>query len=482
MPSPPPDRREPRQRFLRAERPLDGADPCAFLRRAAGLPRGFSERDGRWSAWAGTAARLRHEADRFPAEAVRERAEVLLRSIEDVGSGGRPDRGGARFHGGFAFDPADPRPADRDVVEAFPAAHFHLPAIELRGGDGPPTLAVVVRLPGGAGPEEARRTAGGTLERVAARMQEREAPRGDREDGGAARICRASDRSPDREGWAELVEEALAAVRAGELEKVVPARTLALELASSPDPVVLLERLRDENPGTFPFLVEPEPGAALLGAAPELVASRADGRFEATAVAGTVPEGEGRQERERHARRLLESEKDRTEHEVGVRDMREALLSVAGVAEVDAEPSVLRLRGMQHLLTHLSARVSPDLHVLELLAAMHPTAAVNGRPRETALRFLRAREPFRRGWFAGPVGWFDGAGDGAFVPALRSALVRGRRVRLFAGAGIVEGSEAGAEWEETSVKLRPVLRALELEAGAIEGERASDPAVSAARG
>ena len=254
-------------------------------------------------------------------------------------------------------------------------------------------------------------------------------------------------------------------------------------LDRAPDPIEVLGALRRDNPGTFPFLFEPGPGPALLGAAPEIVASRADGRFRATAGAGPVPAGEGKEERERMARRLLECEKDRTEHEVGVRDMREALLSVADVAEVDAEPSVLRLRGMQHLCTHLSARVPEGLHVLELLEAMHPTAAVNGRPREAALRFLRRHEPFHRGWFAGPVGWFDAGGDGAFAPALRTGLLDGDRAVLFAGAGIVEGSRPEAEWEETSVKLLPFLRALGLDPEAV-ARRADDQdrVASAVRG
>lgn len=482
MPNPPPDQHEPHDRLVRAERPLGDVDPCVFLLRAAGLPRGLCERDGRWSAWAGTAARLRVESPASPSAEVRERAEAVLASVEPAGADGAGGRRGCRFYGGFAFDPGDPRPAERPFEEAFPAAHFHLPALEIRGGEGPASAAATVRVPRSLGAAEARRTAERTLERIAGRLEATGTSAVGDDGRPPSLVCREAIRRPDRPGWGDLVEAALAAVRGDELEKVVPARLLELALDEPPDPVLLLERLRADNPGTFPFLVEPVPGSALLGAAPEIVASRAEGLFEATAVAGTVPEGEGREERERLARRLLESEKDRVEHEVGVRDMREALLSVAGVADVDAEPSVLRLRGMQHLLTHLSARVPEELHLLELLAAMHPTAAVNGRPRGEALRFLREREPFRRGWFAGPVGWFDGAGDGAFVPALRSALLRGDRVRLFAGAGIVEGSEAEAEWEETSVKLRPVLRALGLESGDVAAGAGSGAAVSVVRG
>lgn len=492
MPIPLPDPHLERQRLVRAERPARDVDPFVFLRRAAGLPRGFWERDGRWCAWAGSAAVLRVESPPEdggppspafrPGARVRERARDVLARVEPTfgeaggaGSGAEGLAAGAvRFHGGLAFDPDDRRSTRLGPAGDFPAARFHLPALELRGGeDGgrEARMAAVVRVPADLDPEEAGRTAGRALDRVLRRLREAAPEEATRGTGDGLR-CSRVEHAPGRGGWEELVEAALAAVREGTLEKVVPARLVELALDRAPDPVLLLARLREDNPGTFPYMVEAVPGTVLLGAAPEIVASRANGRFEATAVAGTVREGEGREERERLAQRLLDSEKDRTEHEVGVEDMREALLSVAGVAEVDAEPTVLRLRGMQHLLTHLSARVPDELDVLSMLDAMHPTAAVNGRPRAAAKRFLREHEPFHRGWFAGPVGWFDATGDGEFAPALRCALLDGDRARLFAGAGIVEGSRPEAEWDETSVKLLPVLRALGLDPDAVEAEAA----------
>ena len=484
MPTPPPSDDTVPCRLVRATRPVDGVEPGRFLAASAGLPRGFWQRDGRWTAWAGSAARVTPDSASDAAEAarsVRDRAERMLSALEAVEGSDDDARRDARLHGGLAFDPGDSRSPEPGFRQGFPGALFHLPALELRGGEDGVRLAAIVRLPGDADDRAARRAARRALERCAARLAESPASGDGQREGRPAAACTEVVRRPGPGAWTELVEEALRAVRSGGLEKVVPARLLELALDRAPDPVALLARLRRDNPGTFPFLFEPGPGPTLLGAAPEIVAARADGRFEATAVAGTVPEGEGREERERMARRLLASEKDRTEHEVGVRDMREALLSVAGVAEVDAEPSVLRLRGMQHLCTHLSARVPDSLHVLELLGAMHPTAAVNGRPRERARDFLREREPFHRGWFAGPVGWFDGAGDGAFAPALRSALVDGERVLTFAGAGIVEGSRPEAEWEETSVKLLPVLRALELDPDAV-AQRIEGRVATGARG
>ncbi|HKK08562.1 MAG TPA: chorismate-binding protein, partial [Gemmatimonadota bacterium] len=184
------------------------------------------------------------------------------------------------------------------------------------------------------------------------------------------------------------------------------------------------------------------------------------GRFHAMAVAGTTRRSRDPEEDERLGRALLESAKDRAEHAIGVRDMRERLAALGAEPTVDESPHLLRLRGIQHLGTDLSIRAAGGRTVLDLLEAMHPTAAVSGYPREPAAAFLRERERFERGWYAGPVGWFDASGDGAFAPALRCAVVRGDRARLFAGAGIVEGSDPVREWEETAMKLRPALEVL----------------------
>ncbi len=451
----------PAGRVVAREAAVEGPSPGTLLRVFEGLPRGFWERGDRWAAWGGAVARVRIPSGRDDGL-----ARPVVRWRRTLG----PEAAG-RCYGGCAFDPRGAggpgASGDGPGWGRWPVAVFVLPAVELRrAGDGL-RLTVRVRAPADTGAKAAEEAADRALERARRRL--RDGP-------GAGTVSPAvasARRHPDREGWEALVEEALGAIRAGGMEKAVPARLLELELDAVPSPVDLLERLRAENPGTFPFLVEPVPGSALVGAAPEIVASRRGESFLATAVAGTVPEGEDEEETRRMARRLRESAKDRAEHQLTVRDMREALVSVAGVARVDREPDVLRLRGMQHLITRLTARMPDRPHVLELLEALHPTAAVNGFPRGPARDFLRRREPFDRGWFAGPVGWFDQSGDGTFAPALRCALVEGRRAVLFAGAGIVEGSRPDDEWRETGMKLRPALRALGLEGALADGD---DPA------
>jgi menaquinone-specific isochorismate synthase len=136
------------------------------------------------------------------------------------------------------------------------------------------------------------------------------------------------------------------------------------------------------------------------------------------------------------------------------------LADVSQDIQAEAEAHVLTLSAIQHLETAISAELHPNQTVISALEALHPTPAVCGFPRDRALDFLRTEEPFQRGWYAGPVGWFDNDGNGVFVPALRSAVGQGKEWRLFAGAGIVAGSDPSEEWAETRIKFQPVLRAL----------------------
>ncbi len=424
--------------------PAPDATPEAFLS-ACLTPRGFWQRDAAWNAWSGSVVGIRVGAGegRGPIATVAREASLRLAGGTDEG---RPPR----FHGGFAFH-SDHRAAG--AWSDFPAARFDLPAAELIGGAGVGTR-LVVTVPGSG--ERARARARRRAEALAGRLGAGPAA------GAPRRPDEVRDRSEpvSREAWRRGVEAALEAIRAGRFRKVVLARPLDVALARVPDPAALLLRLRGREEGSFPFLFEPVPGSVFFGASPELVALRSGDRLHAMAVAGTAPRSFDAAEDERLGRELLDSAKERTEHAIGVRDMRERLAALGGDPEVDELPHLLRLRGIQHLRTDLSVRAGRGRGVLDLLEVMHPTAAVSGYPREPAAAFLRERESFARGWYAGPVGWFDAAGEGAFAPALRCALLRGDRARLFAGAGLVEGSDPEREWEETALKLRPMLEIL----------------------
>src|SRR5690606_10290791 len=180
---------------------------------------------------------------------------------------------------------------------------------------------------------------------------------------------------------------------------------------------------------------------------------------------------------EQAAERLLASAKDRAEHDCVVTTIQNVLRPLCAELHVPAEPSVRRLRHVLHLQTPIRGVLAEDVHLLELADRLHPTPAVGGVPTEQALDWIVRSEPAERGWYASPIGWVDAAGDGELLVALRSALIRGDRVHLYAGAGIVAASEASSEYAETEVKLAGMRTALGVQpplAQAAAGQPAPD--------
>jgi isochorismate synthase len=258
-------------------------------------------------------------------------------------------------------------------------------------------------------------------------------------------------RHGDAATWRAQVEGILAALQGGGVEKIVAARRSEVCFAAAVDASAVLARLADEAGGAWRFAFERE-RAAFLGAAPERLVRRAGTLVESEAIAGSIAAGRGGE--------LLESRKERAEHDPVVHAIAEALAPRCVELSVPAEPEVRALRHILHLYTPIRGRLRSPAHVLELVEALHPTPAVGGVPRAQALAWIGAHEPAPRGWYAGPVGWFDAAGDGEFVVALRSGLVEGARALIYAGAGIVAGSDPERELAETTLKQRTILRAL----------------------
>ncbi len=170
---------------------------------------------------------------------------------------------------------------------------------------------------------------------------------------------------------------------------------------------------------------------------------------------GTTPGADGAL-----ARALLASAKDRHEHELVVRAIRDSIAPLCDRLDVPEAPQVLALANVQHLLTPITAHLAARCRLLDLVDRLHPTPAVAGHPRAAALHELRERERIERGWYAGPVGWMNLDGDGELAVAIRSALLSGNQATLYAGAGIVAGSDPEAELAETRLKLQPLLSAL----------------------
>ena len=269
---------------------------------------------------------------------------------------------------------------------------------------------------------------------------------------------------PEPEDYAAAVARATERIRAGELRKIVLARTMLVNAGRTLDAKQLLWRLRAVDADCYAFAA-PQTDAAvrsvLVGATPELLVRRRGRVVEATPLAGSAQRfGDARRDRA-SADRLFGSNKEREEHAVVVEDVERVLDAFCERLERPHEPELLGTANVWHLATPFRGKLhDPAVTALELVAALHPTPAVSGTPREAAREALEKLEPIDRGGYAGPVGWMDANGDGEWAIALRCAEVTGSTARLFAGAGIVADSVPEAEVDETERKFRALLDAL----------------------
>lgn len=250
-----------------------------------------------------------------------------------------------------------------------------------------------------------------------------------------------------------------AEIRAGVYDKAVLAGSRELEASGPIDLGAAVERLRTQYPHCHLFTVTCD-GATFLGASPELLVSLHEGQVLALGLAGSAPRGENEVEDQQYGEALLGSAKDRIEHAIVVQAIREGLAPLTEALRAPNQPRLLQLRNIQHLATEITGRARAEVDILTLVRGLHPTPAVCGWPTEAARRVILSHEDFERGWYAGPVGWVDAAGDGEFAVGLRSALVRGTRAWLFAGAGIIGDSRPESELAEIALKFRPLAGAL----------------------
>ena len=266
--------------------------------------------------------------------------------------------------------------------------------------------------------------------------------------------------------WTEIVERALALIHQGHFEKVVLARALDVLADRNFDPFQVLHVLRCEYPECISFLLDYGVGKTFLGATPEVVLqfkAQSDRLWlRSDAVAGSIERGKTVQEDLMLGDRLLNSEKDMREHQIVIRSICDRLQSMGAAIDPQAETSLLRLSNVQHLYTPITAQIDdPDwLIALDILQQLHPTAAVGGEPRDRAVCFMQQWEACDRGWYAAPIGWLNGDGEGTFGVGIRAGYIQGDRARIFAGAGIVANSQVENEQSETTIKFAALLKAL----------------------
>lgn len=262
------------------------------------------------------------------------------------------------------------------------------------------------------------------------------------------------------ETWAAQISAAQELFAESPLKKVVLSRVAELRFAQRVDVDGALRYLNEHYQESYRFLFEPQPYHAFFGATPELLAKVKGDTITSMALAGSIGRSDDGREDEALGQQLLNSAKDRYEHDVVVMSMLERLAPLTAQLEISPQPGVYKLRNIQHLFTPIRGRLLQPDGILPLVELLHPTPALGGSPRSLALAFIRDTEPVTRGWYAAPLGWIDANLDGAFAVAIRSAVSQHRRVWLYAGSGIVADSDAQKEWDETALKFRPMLEAL----------------------
>ncbi|MBX9472430.1 isochorismate synthase [Microcella sp.] len=262
--------------------------------------------------------------------------------------------------------------------------------------------------------------------------------------------------SLSREGFTAVVGSAVQAIRDGRVEKVVIARDAVASIPPDADRRALLSELADRYPDCLTFAVD-----GLIGASPETLVSVHAHEASARVLAGSTARGAGSADDAAAAATLATSQKDLDEHAFAVRSVLDALQPHVRAITASELPFTLKLPNLWHLATDIEMQLGDGASALDLVAALHPTAAVAGSPRDAALELIGELEPFDRGRYAGPVGWIDQDGDGEWVIALRCARIDDDgALTAYAGAGIVIDSDPDSELAETRMKFRPIADAL----------------------
>jgi salicylate biosynthesis isochorismate synthase/menaquinone-specific isochorismate synthase len=425
------------------------ADPCAAV---------FASRlaSDRWFCWeqpdrdfALAGLGVAHEAtsrgeDRFAEvaeECLRTGGEAVLKEPD-----GLPAGAGPVWFGGFAFDSQG---GSSSTWSSLPPASLVLPELSLCRAAGRAflTLNAVVQ-PG----DDAAATAAALGARLAALRGEAPLPLLDPHPTSHAEI-RSALPPGDFEA---AVAAATARIEAGQMSKVVLAREVVISAGAAHDPAPLFGAMREQFPACFCFCCG-TPEAAFIGASPELLLRRAGASVSTVALAGSTRRSSDPAVDDHLGEQLLRSDKDRREQRIVAERIVRALRPHAVWVEAAAEPEIVKVANIQHLATPIIAQLAEPRSAIELAGMLHPTPAVGGEPWPEAAAAIADLEGMDRGWYAGPVGWMDATEDGEFCVALRSALLRDREAHLFAGVGVVAGSDPAAELAETEVKLGALL-------------------------
>jgi salicylate biosynthesis isochorismate synthase len=428
---------------------VDVADPCAavFASRLASDRWFCWEQPDRGFALAGVG--VAYEAASRGRGRFADVAEKCLRTGRDAildEPRGMPAGAGPVWLGGFAFDAEG---GGSSTWASLSPGSLVLPALSICRSGGRAFLTVNAIV----GPGDDAQGEGAALEaRLAGLRAEAPLPMLDPHPTAHAEI--RSARPPGE--FEAAVAAATARIGASGMSKVVLAREVVVGAAAAHDPAALFGAMREQFPACFCFCVG-TPEAAFIGASPELLVRRSGASVSTVALAGSTRRSSDPAVDDHLGEQLLRSDKDRREQRIVCERIVRSLRPHAVWVEAAAEPEIVKVANIQHLATPVIAQLAEPHSAIELAGMLHPTPAVGGEPWPEAARAIADLEGMDRGWYAGPVGWMDATEDGEFCVALRSALLRDREAHLFAGVGVVAGSDPAAELAETEVKLQALL-------------------------
>lgn len=424
---------------------VDVADPCAAV---------FASRlaSDRWFCWeqpdrgfAVAGLGVAHEAASRGEARFAEVGRECLRTGGDAvleEPRGLPAGAGPVWLGGFAFEPEG---GASPTWSSLSPASLVLPELSLCRSEGRTFLTVNAVV--GTG-DEAERVLATLQARLAGLRGEAPLPLIDPHPTAHAGI--RSARPPAE--FEAAVAAATERIEAGEMSKVVLAREVIVEAAAAHDPAALFGAMREQFPACFCFCAG-TPEAAFIGASPELLVRRSGAGVSTVALAGSTRRSSDPAVDDHLGEQLLRSDKDRREQRIVTERIVRSLRPHAVWVEAAPEPEIVKVANIQHLASPVIAQLTEPRSAIELAGMLHPTPAVGGEPWPAAARAISELEGMDRGWYAAPVGWMDATEDGEFCVALRSALLRDRSAHLFAGVGVVAGSDPAAELAETEVKL-----------------------------
>jgi menaquinone-specific isochorismate synthase len=263
--------------------------------------------------------------------------------------------------------------------------------------------------------------------------------------------------SPEK--WKDSVDEIVKDLKVGPLKKVVLARELRLIFDNVVSAEEVLSRLFNQQRNSFIFVFESN-GDCFIGASPERLVKKQGKDVFSTCLAGSIPRGKTDEEDEFLGNQLLNDQKNLIEHGFVVEMIKEALEEYCDELILPDKPQLMKIRDIQHLYTPVIGKCHKDTSLLLLVERLHPTPALGGLPKKAAVEKIRQVEELDRGFYAAPLGWVDYQRNGEFAVSIRSGLIQGKEVSLFAGCGVVADSNSESEYLETGLKFRPMLRAL----------------------